>query len=82
MDSFATAAYFSRIMKELLHTTNPLLIVRATDLLASEGITAFPLDQHMSVLEGSLGILPRRLMVADHDYFMAQAILRDNDLHE
>lgn len=65
-------------MKQLLRTTDPLLIVRATDLLASEGIMAFALDQHMSVLEGSIGILPRRLMVADRDLFMARAILRDN----
>ena len=70
-------------MKQLLRTTDPLLIVRATDLLASEGIMAFPLDQHMSVLEGSIGILPRRLMVADRDLFMARAILRDNRIrHE
>ena len=65
-------------MKQLVRTTDPLLIVRATDLLASEGIMAFALDQHMSVLEGSLGILPRRLMVADRDLFMARVILRDN----
>ncbi|WP_374634588.1 DUF2007 domain-containing protein [Paracoccus sp. (in: a-proteobacteria)] len=65
-------------MKQLLRTTDPLLIVRATDLLASEGIMAFALDQHMSVLEGSIGILPRRLMVADRDLFMARVILRDN----
>ena len=65
-------------MKQLLRTTDPLLIVRATDLLASEGIMAFPLDQHMGVLEGSIGILPRRLMVADRDLFMARAILRDH----
>ena len=82
MDSFATAAYLSTTMKELLRTTDPLLMVHATDLLQSEGIAVFPLDQHMSVLEGSLGILPRRLMVADRDFFMAQAILRDNNLHE
>ena len=68
-------------MKELLRTTDPLLIVRAADLLAAEGIVSFPLDQHMSVLEGSLGILPRRLMVADRDLFMARAILRDNRIH-
>lgn len=67
-------------MKEVLRTTNPLLITRAADLLESEGIAAFPLDQHMSVLEGSIGILPRRLMVADRDHFMASAILRDNDI--
>lgn len=67
-------------MKELLRTTDPLTIVRASDLLAEEGIMAFALDQHMSVLEGSLGILPRRLMVADRDLFMARAILRDHDI--
>ncbi|MFO1139783.1 MAG: DUF2007 domain-containing protein [Paracoccus sp. (in: a-proteobacteria)] len=65
-------------MKQLLRTTDPLLITRAADILAAEGIMSFPLDQHMSVLEGSLGILPRRLMVADRDLFMARAILRDN----
>ncbi len=34
----------------------------------------------MSVLDGSLGILPRRLMVAERDHFRAAAILRDNDI--
>lgn len=69
-------------MKEVLRTTNPVLIVRAADLLESEGIAAFALDQHMSVLEGSLGILPRRLMVVDRDLFMARAILRDNGIDD
>jgi hypothetical protein len=32
----------------------------------------------MSILDGSLGILPQRLMVADRDHFRATAILRDN----
>jgi hypothetical protein len=38
------------------------------------------MDVHMSVLEGSIGILPRRIMVADRDFFLAQAVLRDNGL--
>ena len=67
-------------MRELLRTTDPLTVARSIDLLASEGITAFALDQHMSVLEGSIGILPRRVMVADRDHFMARAILRDNGI--
>jgi hypothetical protein len=67
-------------MKELLRTTDPTVIAFATHLLESEGITAFPLDVHMSILDGSLGILPRRLMVADRDHFVAVAILRDNDI--
>ena len=34
----------------------------------------------MSVLEGSLGILPRRIMVRDADLFLARAILKDNGI--
>jgi flagellar biosynthesis/type III secretory pathway ATPase len=67
-------------MKELLRTTDPTVIAFATVLLEGEGIAAFPLDVHMSVLDGSLGILPRRLMVADQDHFRATAILRDNGI--
>jgi hypothetical protein len=67
-------------MKEVLRTTDPTLIAFATHLLAGEGIATFPLDVHMSVLDGSLGILPQRLMVADRDHFRAAAILRDNEI--
>jgi flagellar biosynthesis/type III secretory pathway ATPase len=65
-------------MKELLRTNDPTVIAFATVLLEGEGIAAFPLDVHMSILDGSLGILPQRLMVADRDHFVAEAILRDN----
>ena len=69
-------------MKELLRTTDPVRIAMAMALLEGEGITAFEWDVHMSILDGSLGILPRRVMVADAEWFMAQAILRDNGLWE
>lgn len=69
-------------MKELFRSTDPVRISRAVSLLEEEGIRAFEMDQHMSVLEGSLGILPRRLMVADRDEFMARAVLRDAGLDE
>ncbi|SPH23374.1 hypothetical protein DEA8626_02438 [Defluviimonas aquaemixtae] len=65
-------------MKELLSTTDPTKLAFATALLDGEGIAAFQMDVHMSVLEGSLGILPRRLMVRDADHFRARAILKDN----
>ncbi|MDP1668770.1 DUF2007 domain-containing protein [Phaeovulum sp.] len=67
-------------MKELLRTTDPVKIAFATALLEGEGITAFQMDVHMSVLEGSIGILPRRLMVADADLDEARAVLADNGL--
>ena len=67
-------------MKELLRSTDPTVIAYATALLSGEGIDVFELDVHMSILDGSLGILPRRLMVRDADHFMAAAILRDLDI--
>jgi len=67
-------------MKELFRTTDPTLIPFATAMLRAEDIECFDLDVHMSILEGSIGIMPRRLMVADRDYFQASAILRDNEV--
>ena len=67
-------------MRELLRTTDPTVIAFATALLEGEGILSFDFDVHMSVLDGSLGILPRRLMVRDEDHFLASAILRDNGI--
>lgn len=63
-----------------MRTTDPTLIAYAQALLQGEGIASFDLDVHMSVLDGSLGILPRRLMVRDADHFLAVAVLRDNDI--
>ena len=56
------------------------MIAFATVLLDGEGIETFAMDVNMSVLEGSIGILPRRLMVRDRDHFRAAAVLRDNDI--
>ena len=70
----------SHLMEELLKTNDPTIISFATALLKAEGIDCFVFDVHMSVLDGSIGILPRRLMVAREDAFMARAILRDNQI--
>lgn len=67
-------------MKELLRTNDPTVIAFATALLRGEDIDFFEMDVHMSVLEGSIGVLPRRIMVADRDHFTAAAVLRDNDI--
>lgn len=67
-------------MKELLRTNDPTIIAFATALLRGEDIDCFEMDVHMSVLEGSIGIMPLRLMVADRDAFQARAILRENDI--
>ncbi len=67
-------------MRELLRTTDPTVIAFATALLRGEGIDCFPLDHNMSVLEGSLGILPRRLMVREEDLDDAVLVLEDNGI--
>ena len=67
-------------MKELLRTNDPTLVAFVTALLHGEEIDCFEMDVHMSVLEGSIGILPRRIMVRDRDLFQARAILRDLDI--
>lgn len=67
-------------MRELLRSSDPTVIAFATALLEGEDIEVFQLDVHMSVLEGSLGILPRRLMVADRDHFRARIVIADNGI--
>ncbi|MEO0680997.1 MAG: DUF2007 domain-containing protein [Pseudomonadota bacterium] len=70
-------------MIEILRTNDPTVVSFATALLRGEGIDCFVFDVHTSVLEGSIGVIPRRLMVAREDAFMARAVLKDNDLgHE
>lgn len=54
-------------MRELVRTNNAVVISAIQALLDGADIPHVVLDQHMSVLEGSLGVLPRRLLVAD-DY--------------
>ena len=67
-------------MIEILRTTDPTVIAFATALLRGEDIDCFVMDVHMSIMEGSIGILPRRLMVRRGDAFRARAVLRDNDV--
>ena len=67
-------------MEELLRTTDPTLVPFASALLRGEDIDCFVLDTNMSIVEGSLGILPRRLMVREQDLKRARAVLRDNGI--
>lgn len=67
-------------MEELLRTNDPTEIAFTQALLRGEEIDCFVMDVHMSALEGSIGILPRRVLVAREDKFRASAILRDNGI--
>jgi hypothetical protein len=67
-------------MKELLRSTDPTVMAFASALLEGEGIDCFQMDVNMSVLEGGIGIFPRRMMVRDEDYEAALRAMRDNDI--
>ena len=56
------------------------MIAFATALLSGEDLEVFVLDVHMSVLEGSIGILPRRMMGRAEDHAAAERVLLDNDI--
>ena len=64
-------------MKELLSTNDITKFVYAETILNSNDIVSFTLDENISVLEGSIGILPRRLMVLENDYDEALELLKD-----
>lgn len=67
-------------MKELLRSTDPTIIAFASALLEGEDIDCFQMDVNMSVLEGGIGIFPRRLMVREDDYDAALRVVTDNDI--
>ena len=70
-------------MRELLRTNDMVLVSAVGALLDAAAIGHLVLDQNMSVIEGSLGVLPRRLLVADDDLAAARRLLTQAGLaHE
>ena len=64
-------------MKELLRTNDIVRLSWLRALLADSGLEALILDQNTSILEGSAGAIPRRLMVLDDDYDQAVRLLAE-----
>lgn len=72
-----------KCMRELIRTNDAVLVSAVVALLESAGIRSMVFDQNMSVLEGSLGVLPRRVLVADEHELRARKLLEDAGLgHE
>ncbi|MDU9005810.1 putative signal transducing protein [Sedimentitalea todarodis] len=67
-------------MKELLRSTDPTVMAFASALLQGEDIDCFQMDVNMSILEGGIGIFPRRMMVRSEDYDRAARVMRDNEI--
>lgn len=69
-------------MRELIKTNDPVLLTFVESLLGEAEIDCTVADRHMSVLEGSIGVLPRRVLVADAQLEQARALLGDAGLAE
>jgi hypothetical protein len=70
-------------MQEILRTNDRVLISAVVALLDAAGIKSMVADQNMSVLEGSLGMLQARVLVADDFELRARQLLEDAGLgHE
>lgn len=67
-------------MEELLRTNDMVLISYIESMLNDAGIPHHVLDTNMSVIEGSVGVLPRRIMVAGDQINQARRIVREADI--
>jgi hypothetical protein len=64
-------------MRVVATSNDPVRLSFLTALLADAGIRAILLDQHMSAVEGSIGAIPRRLMVEEADFSRARWVLSE-----
>ena len=64
-------------MRELVRTNDAVLISAIEALLKGARIAHMIVDQNMSVLEGSIGIFPRRILVGDDQVKAARRLLED-----
>ena len=70
-------------MRELVRTNDVVLVSAIGALLDGANIGHLVLDQNMSILEGSVGVIPRRILVHDDDNRAARQLMAEAGLaHE
>ena len=67
-------------MREILRTNNPVLLSFVEVLLRDAGVQPLVADGNMSILEGSIGVLPRRILVRLDDMKRAREVLEEAGL--
>lgn len=66
-------------MRAVLTTNDVVLLSLARSVLLDAGFDALVFDEHMAAMDGSIGAIPRRLMVLDDDFDEAVALVRALD---
>ena len=64
-------------MRELVRTNDVVLVSAIGALLDGANIHHLVLDQNMSIIEGSLGVIPRRILVHEDDNAEARQVMID-----
>jgi hypothetical protein len=64
-------------VREIIRTNDAVLVSAIVALLDGADIPHLVFDQNMSVMEGSIGILPRRVLVADDNVAQARRLLEE-----
>lgn len=67
-------------MKELVRANKPALLSFVQSLLRDAEIEFILTDEHASIMDGSIGALPKRILVADDDFDEARRIMIDADI--
>jgi hypothetical protein len=64
-------------LRELVRTNDAVVLSAIEALLKSANIAHLIADQNMSVLEGSIGIFPRRILVDEDELETARQLLAE-----
>lgn len=67
-------------MREIIRTNDPVVLSLVEAVLGEAGIFVLIADRNMSVLEGSVGILPQRVLIDEDDLERARRLLCDAGL--
>lgn len=67
-------------MREVIRTNDAVLVSLAEAVLRDAGIECHVADRHMSIVEGSIGAFPRRILVVEDDEALARRVLTDAGL--
>jgi hypothetical protein len=71
---------FEPSMRELILTNDLVLISYVEALLADQGIETVVFDRNISLMEGSIGAFPRRVVVPEEAWVRASRVLQDAGL--
>ncbi|MEL6297950.1 MAG: DUF2007 domain-containing protein [Pseudomonadota bacterium] len=67
-------------MREIVKSNDPVLVNFVEVLLRDAGCRVVVADQNMSIVEGSIGVFPKRVLVDDEKLSLARSVLRQADL--